>query len=197
MGKMGVRIGRVRGGSRSRSGRRSAVMGRNDGEDGETGGEKGRADGVRSAAGGTDLRAPLASTLQSSLAEPKATNRETRKIARTLASGTAECFASTGITPRPLVRTGREILPRSCARTAERSPPVANALARATPPSRLTPKRRLPATGAPDGVPVPRAQESAAACEDAISSLSVSHEPYGSAVALGDARVSVEDARSV
>ena len=174
-----------------------AVMGRNDGGDEETGGEKGRADGVRSAAGGTDLRAPLASTLQSSLAEPKATNRETRKIARTLASGTAECFASTGITPRPLVRTGREILPRSCARTAERSPPVANALARATPPSRLTPKRRLPATGAPDGVPVPRAQESAAACEDAISSLSVSHEPYGSAVALGDARVSVEDARSV
>ena len=191
MGKMGVRIGRVRGGSRSRSARRSAVMSRNDGEDDETGGVKERADG------GTDLLAPLASTLQSSLAESKVTNRETRKIARTLASGTAECFASTGITPRPLVRTGREILPRSCARTAERSPPVANALARATPPSRLTPKRRLPATGAPDGVPVPRAQESAAACEDAISSLSVSHEPYGSAVALGDARVSVEDARSV
>lgn len=155
--------------------------------------------GARGAFEGRDLRAP--SRARSKFVggtTNKRGRRKTRKIARTFASGTAECFASTGMTPRPAVRFGRESLPRSCARRAERCAPVAKPPARATPPSRLTRWMLLRRTARKaDGVPVPRALESAAACEDAISSLSVSHEPYGFAVALCDARVCVADARSV
>ena len=145
------------------------------------------------------ISAPPPARAQSSLAGTNNRGRrKTRKIARTFASGTAECFASTGMTPRPAVRFGRESLPRSCARRAERCAPVAKPPARATPPSRLTRWMLLRRTARKaDGVPVPRALESAAACEDAISSLSVSPEPYGFAVALCDARVCVADARSV
>lgn len=150
------------------------------------------------------ISAPPPARAPSSLAECPGTNnrgrRKTRKIARTFASGTAECFASTGMTPRPAVRFGRQILPRSFARRAERCAPVAKPPARATPPSRLTRLMLLRRSGSArkaDGVPAPRALESAAACEDAISSLSVSHEPYWSAVALFDARVCVADARTV
>ena len=147
------------------------------------------------------LSAPPPARAQSSLAGTNNRGRrKTRKIARTFASGTAECFASTGMTPRPAVRFGRESLPRSCARRAERCAPVAKPPARATRPSRLTRLMLLRRSGSARkavGVPAPRALDSAAACEDAISSLSVSHEPYGSAVALCDARVCVADARSV
>ena len=147
------------------------------------------------------ISAPPPARAQSSLAGTNNRGRrKTRKIARTFASGTAECFASTGMTPRPAVRFGRESLPRSCARRAERCAPVAKPPARATRPSRLTRLMLLRRSGSArkaDGVPAPRALDSAAACEDAISSLSVSHEPYGSAVALCDARVCVADARSV
>ena len=145
------------------------------------------------------ISAPPPARAQSSLAGTNNRGRrKTRKIARTFASGTAECFASTGMTPRPAVRFGRESLPRSCARRAERCAPVAKPPARATRPSRLTRLMLLRRSGSARkavGVPAPRALDSAAACEDAISSLSVSHEPYGSAVALCDARVCVADAR--
>ena len=95
--------------------------------------------------------------------------------------------------PRPAVRFGRQILPRSFARRAERRA-GREATGAGDPPSRLTRWMLLRRSGSArkaDGNPAPRALESAAACEDAISSLSVSHEPYWSAVAL-DARVCVQ-----
>ena len=52
---------------------------------------------------------------------------------RTLDSGTAECLASTGITPPRAKRVGRKPFARSCARSWLRRPPLAEAATRDCP----------------------------------------------------------------
>lgn len=52
---------------------------------------------------------------------------------RTLDSGTAECLASTGITPPRAKRMGRRPFARSCARSWLRRPPLAEAATRDCP----------------------------------------------------------------